>query len=77
MEHRFLKLFKEIDIDLWETIGKNPVKFLKLVSQDKLEKIIENEEFLKEYDKIVEDYEDYINSKITWFSKNIQIIKMI
>ncbi len=65
----FLKLFKEIDIDLWETIGKNPVKFLKLVSQDKLEKIIENEEFLKEYDKIVEDYEDYINSKITWFSK--------
>lgn len=48
---------------------ENPVKFLKLVSQDKLEKIIENEEFLKEYDKIVEDYEDYINSKITWFSK--------
>jgi len=33
----FLKLFKMIDIDLWESIGKNPVKFLKLVSQDKLE----------------------------------------
>ena len=28
----FLKLFKEIDIDLWENIGKNPVKFLKQVS---------------------------------------------
>ena len=27
----FLKLFKMIDIDLWENIGKNPVKFLKLV----------------------------------------------
>ena len=65
----FLKLFKEIDIDLWENIGKNPVKFLKQVSQEKLEKIVENEEFLKEYDKIVEDYEDYMNSKITWFSK--------
>ena len=33
----FLKLFQMIDIDLWETIGKNPVKFLKLVSQEKLE----------------------------------------
>ena len=33
----FLKLFKEIDIDLWETVEKNPVKFLKLVSQEKLE----------------------------------------
>ena len=28
----FLKLFKIIDGDLWETVGKNPVKFLKLVS---------------------------------------------
>lgn len=29
----FLRLFKEIDIDLWEQVDKNPVKFLKLVSQ--------------------------------------------
>lgn len=33
----YLRLFKNIDIDLWETIGKNSVKFLKLVSQEKLE----------------------------------------
>ncbi len=33
----YLRLFKLIDIDLWETVGKNPVKFLKLVSQEKLE----------------------------------------
>ena len=31
----FLRLFKEIDSDLWETVGKNPVKFLKLVSQER------------------------------------------
>ena len=28
----FLKLFKQIDIDLWERVGKNPIKFLKLVN---------------------------------------------
>ena len=39
----FLRLFKEIDSDLWETVGKNPVKFLKLVSQDKLEDIAKDE----------------------------------
>ena len=33
----FLKLFKKIDEDLWLDVGKNPVKFLKLVSQEKLE----------------------------------------
>ena len=42
----FLKLFKTIDIDLWERVEKNPIKFLNLVSQDKLDSIIENKEFL-------------------------------
>ena len=49
----FLKLFKMIDMDLWETVGKNPVKFLRLVSQGKLENASNNPEFLKDYDKIV------------------------
>ncbi len=66
----FLKLFKEIDIDLWETIEKNPVKFLKLVSQENLEKAAQNTAFTKEYDKIVDDFENYMNSKNTWFNKN-------
>ena len=66
----FLRLFKQIDIDLWENIGKNPVKFLKLVSQEKLEEVSKNIRFLKEYDKVVENFEDYINSKSTWFSRN-------
>ena len=65
----FLRLFKEIDIDLWETVGKNPVKFLKQVSQEKLEEATKNENLLKEYDKIVSDFDGYMNSKNTWFSK--------
>ncbi len=65
----FLKLFKEIDIDLWENVGKNPVKFLKLVSQEKLEQAEKNEELLKNYDKIVNDFDGYMNSRVTWFSK--------
>ncbi len=65
----YLRLFKEIDIDLWENIGKNPVKFLKQVSQEKLEKAATNQELLKKYDKVVEDFDGYMNSKNTWFSK--------
>lgn len=65
----FLKLFKKIDIDLWEKCGKNPVKFLKQVDQERLEEIAENTEFIKEYNKNVENYEGYINSKNTWFNK--------
>ena len=65
----FLKLFKIIDIDLWEKVEKNPIKFLKLVTQEKLEEVSEDAEFLKEYDRVVENYEDYMKSKNTWFSK--------
>ena len=43
----FLKMFKDIDIDLWERCDKNPVKFLKLVDQDKLEEAVKNQEVIK------------------------------
>ncbi len=66
----FLKIFKKIDKDLWETCGKNPIKFLKQVSQEKLEEATKNVELLKEYDKIAKEFEDYMNSKNTWFSNN-------
>ena len=65
----FLKLFKILDIDLWEKVGKNPVKFLKAVSQEKLEEATKNAEFLKEYDKVVKDFDDYMGSKDTYFKK--------
>ena len=65
----FLKLFKMIDIDLWENIGKNPVKFLKIVPQEKLEEYSKNSEFLKEYDRVIENFESYMNSKNTMFAK--------
>lgn len=36
----FLRLFKLIDNDLWECSEKNPVKFLKMISQEKLKKLL-------------------------------------
>ena len=66
----FLRLFKTIDNDLWEICEKNPVKFLKQVSQERLEAVSKNVEFLKEYDKLARQFEDYMNSKNTWFANN-------
>ena len=65
----FLRLFKILDIDLWEKCNKSPIKFLKLVSQEKLEKAAKDESFLKQYDKVVNDFENYMNAKSTYFSK--------
>ena len=66
----FLRLFKEIDIDLWEKCAKNPVKFLRLVDQEKLEMVAQNSEFIKQYNNNVNNFEGYMNSKNTWFNKS-------
>ena len=63
----YLKLFKDIDVDLWERADKNPVKFLNNVSQDRLNSIIEDRDFLAQYDKIYRNYECYMESTDTWF----------
>ena len=64
----FLRLFKKIDKDLWEACEKNPVKFLKQVSQERLEAVAINTEFLKEYDRLAKEFNDYVTSKNTWFA---------
>ena len=66
----FLRLFQEIDIDLWESVGKNPVKFLKHISQEKIEEFSKNEKFLDEYNQVVNNYINYMSSHDTWFNKN-------
>ena len=66
----YLRLFEVMDPDLWEVSEKNPVKFLKMISQERIERIINDQEFLKKYDRVVENYENYMNSKNTWFTKN-------
>ena len=65
----FLRLFKDIDSDLWETVDKNPVKFLKRVSQERIERASNDDKFVKEYNKVVKNFDDYMTSKDTWVNK--------
>ncbi len=66
----YLKLLKQMDKDLWERVEKNPIKFLTRISQERLEKAANDSSFVKEYEKILKNYDDYITSKDTWFNKN-------
>ena len=66
----YLQLFKMIDIDLWDAVNKNPVKFLSLVSQERLDSLLSNRDFLEQYDEIYANFNSYMQSKNTWFAKN-------
>lgn len=65
-----IDLYREIDLALWEKLGKNPVRFLKEVSQKKLEAKVNDPDFMSRYRKVVEKYEAYMNETDTWFSRN-------
>ena len=58
-----------MDKDLWENVGNNPIKFLKRVTQERLEKAASDSSFVKEYEKVLKNYEDYMSSEDTWFNK--------
>ena len=44
----FLRLLKIIDKDLWERCWRNPVKVLKLINQERIEKIAQDNDFLQQ-----------------------------
>ncbi|MGC8765508.1 MAG: alpha-glucan family phosphorylase [Brevinematia bacterium] len=64
------RLFIEIDPILWERVYHNPVKFLLEIDQNSLQKASENKSYLSLYEKVISSFDNYINSKDTWFSRN-------
>jgi len=62
-----IDLFREIDLALWEKLGKNPVRFLKEVSQKKLEAKLKDPDYMQRYKKVVNDFETYMNETIHGF----------
>ncbi len=61
-------LFKRINEKLWEDVNHNPVKFLLLVNEEDLEETALDEEYLKLYRQVMEDFHRYLN-KESWFQK--------
>ncbi len=65
-----IDLYREIDLELWEKLGKNPVRFLQEVSQKKLQAKLDDESFIERLDRVVKEFDDYMSDKGTWFNQN-------
>jgi len=65
-----IDLYREIDLALWEKLGKNPVRFLKEVSQKKLEAKVKDPDYMASYNDVVKKYESYMKDTDTWFIRN-------
>ncbi|MFH1861075.1 MAG: alpha-glucan family phosphorylase [bacterium] len=62
-----LLLFSSIDRDLWKKMGHNPIKFLKEVSQHKLERASRDRTYLSEYNKVMAAFDHYLSETDTWY----------
>ncbi len=63
-------LFKEIDIDLWREVNKNPVDFLYSIDPVKLNEFSENPAFLAKLQKTWENFTAYMERIDTRFARN-------
>lgn len=64
-----IDLYREIDLELWEKLGKNPVRFLQEVRQKKLEQKIYDANYMLRYEEVVKKYNLYMTNTDTWFAK--------
>ncbi len=64
-----LRLYEYIDSTLFNKVNKNPVKFLSQINQKRLVEVIKDQEFLKEYDMVMDNFYGYLNNKNTYYSK--------
>ncbi len=64
-------LYSSLDPDLWEHVGHNPVRFLSEVAPQKLEEAAKREEYLQEYDSVLNDFDHYMHPRPdeTWFTR--------
>lgn len=65
-----IDIYREIDLELWEKLGKNPVRFLQEVSQKKLQVKLEDQDFMNRLNNVVAAFDSYMSEKATWFAKN-------
>ncbi len=62
-------LFKEIDRTLWSETYHNPVTLLRNVPRARLDDLMADGAFMGRYQAVMASFDQYMNSKDTWFSK--------
>ena len=64
------EVFRALDYVLWRLSGHNPVKQLRDVTPDRLQRLAAEPEFLELYDSITAEFDAEMTTKDTWFDAN-------
>ncbi len=75
-----VKLFENVDLELWEECRKNPIEMLDKIPYKKLLRLEKNEDFRKQLASVYERYRNYIDSakyerpEIAYFSMEFGLL---
>lgn len=72
-DHETFSLFRRLDPELWEKTNHNPIKLLGLLSQDRLEQLSQDTAFMASFQRVVDDFDDYMNPAETWYKTNFTV----
>lgn len=64
------RLFTQINRPLWERVYHNPVLFLRRVERAALNAATNNRYYLDLYDRVMREFDEYLNSEDTYFRQN-------
>jgi len=63
-------LFRSVDPPLWVQVNQNPVKFLRLVSQHKLDAAAADPAYVARYQAVMAAFDDYMDpTAVTWYTR--------
>ncbi|MHB0871045.1 MAG: alpha-glucan family phosphorylase [Chloroflexota bacterium] len=69
-DYETLELFRRLDLDVWEASGHNPVRMLGTLRQEALQSAANDDSFLSHLGRVVEQFDEYMNSRKTWFRRS-------
>jgi starch phosphorylase len=63
------RLFGRIDYDLWESLGHNPIQFLREIGRPRLNQAADDEEYLALYDRVFAAFDAYMSEAKPWAAR--------
>ncbi len=64
------QVFRALDYVLWRVSGHNPVRQLREISPERLQRVAVNTEFLGLYDSVMADFDADMTARNAWFDTN-------
>ncbi len=62
------ELLRRVDLDLWDTVGNNPVRLLGEVRQEQLARLAQDAAFLAHLERVLADFDRYMGQR-TWYEQ--------